>query len=334
MDRQEYYSCDWLEGGIAFAPRGIYACCVCHHGNRGWPYFADFNGGKISAYAVKSGRKLITQGNQTGTYENCKGCPLLVKRPYQEKEYLFDMINLSHSTVCNLRCSYCYLQKPKTGKDWWNNETMINAGKKPINLYPTFCAMIEERLLSPNAVIYWGGGEPVLLQEFDKLLDWTIKFGMSNVIATNCTIFSKSIRDGLLTGKVRISCSIDAGTAETFQRLKKSKSFDNIWKNLSEYAATGGQVEAKYIFLEDNCNENDILNFIKLAKQNRIKRIVCDVDAFDPKISNKILNAISLVRSEAMKGGIAAVIEGSGIVGFPEKDVTCKSQGIKGSVKE
>lgn len=33
--KDEYWSCEWLEGGVLFGLVDLHGCCVAHHTNRG-----------------------------------------------------------------------------------------------------------------------------------------------------------------------------------------------------------------------------------------------------------------------------------------------------------
>ena len=53
-------------------------------------------------------------------------------------------------------------------------------------------------------------------------------------------------------GKVDLIVSVDAGTKEMHERIKEVKTYDSVWKNISEYArvqATPDLVKAKYIII-------------------------------------------------------------------------------------
>ena len=321
-----YYSCEWLESGLTFAPDGLYVCCVLHHSDLGWPKVCDFKGGLLPTEKIREVREKIIKLNQSQQFENCRSCAFLKKKSWDKGNYLIDVINLSHSTHCNLKCSYCYLQLSKTGTHWWNTSAILKSGTTPYKLVPTFRSIIEEKLLSPETVMNWGGGEPLLLEEFDSLFKLTSDYGIRNSIATNGTIYSEVLAQGLRLGRANIVCSVDAGRAETYLKIKERDYFERVWTNLAAYAKYG-HVVAKYIFIPQNSSKKELVAFIRRAHDSGIKEIVCDVDAFSPEFGKKVASLISLARDEADELGLNLSIGGCGAVSFPEKGVDKKSKG-------
>lgn len=322
--KSSYYSCEWLEGGLTFAPDGLYSCCVLHHQDRGWPKICDFNGGPLPVEKIKEVRKKIIQLNQSQQFENCRLCTFLKKRSWGKRDYLIDIINLSHSTHCNLKCSYCYLQLTKTGKHWWDTAEILKSGEHPYELIPTFKEMVAEGLLSPEAVINWGGGEPLLLKEFAGLLKLTLDHGNHNTVATNGTIYSEVLAQGLRAGRAEIVCSVDAGSAALYREMKERDYFDRVWAHLAAYAEYG-HVTAKYIFIPRNSAKKELLAFLQKAHVSGLKNIVCDVDAFSSEYGNELASLINLARTEAEKLGLNLSVGGCGAASFPEKEVQNRS---------
>jgi len=322
---EPYYSCEWLESGLTFAPDGLYACCVLHHGDRGWPKICDFKGGGLPVARIGEVREKIVQMNQSQQFENCRLCTFLKKKSWGKKDYLVDVINLSHSTHCNLKCSYCYLQLSKTGKHWWDTAEILKSGETPYPLVPTFRAMIADGLLAPEAVINWGGGEPLLLKEFEALFELTVDYGNYSTVATNGTIFSEALAQGLRVGRADIVCSVDAGRAEAYLKIKERDYFERVWRNLAAYAEYG-LVTAKYIFIPRNSSKKELLAFFNRAKASGIKNIVCDIDAFNSEYGKDLASLISLARNEAEKLGLNLSLGGCGVASFPEKELGQKSK--------
>ena len=61
--------------------------------------------------------------------------------------------------------------------------------------------------------------------------------------------------------------SIDAGTRETYQKIKGHDFFDKVITNLKKYSESEGDVSLKFIILEGiNDNKEEIDGFIKIAK--------------------------------------------------------------------
>ena len=83
---------------------------------------------------------------------------------------------------------------------------------------------------------------------------------------TNGLIFKQSVYDGLINGAVRWAIvSLDAGTKSTYKKMKLSPKFDVVLENIARYSEAGskggGNCAVKYIFHEDNSNDDDLLGF-------------------------------------------------------------------------
>jgi len=319
------YGCEWLDRGLAFSPRGLHICCVCHHGDRGWLPIADFSGGSIPVQRIRDARASYLEAINSGGLESCQGCGLLEKREWPPAPHLVQVVNLSHFTSCNLSCRYCYLQLEKKCTGWWNDPQGLAAGHHPIALYETFQAMMADGLLAPDAAINWGGGEPTLLAEFERLLGLLVDGGRWNYVATNGVRYSAALAAGLAGGHVGMVCSVDAGTAATFKTLKGHDCFDRVWANLKVYAATGGNVQVKYVVTPLNCNPTDAREFVRLSSEAGVRGLICDVDAFDPLITPAIRQTIQTIRSEAGLRGLQVQLAGCGLASFPEKDLNHES---------
>ncbi|MBN2437568.1 MAG: radical SAM protein [Deltaproteobacteria bacterium] len=313
------YGCEWLDRGLAFSPRGIHVCCVCHHGDRGWLPISDFSGGSIPVQRIREARTDYIRAINAGGLRDCQDCGLLEKKSWSAAPYLVQVVNLSHFTCCNLNCHYCYLQLEKKCTGWWNDPQSLAAGYRPIALYDTFHAMIHDGLLAPDGVINWGGGEPTLLEEFEELLGLLVSSGRWNYVATNGVRYSPALAAGLSDGHVAMVCSVDAGSAGTFKALKGRDFFDRVMSNLKAYAATGGNVQAKYIVTRMNANPDDALEFVRLSAETGVRGIICDVDAFDPEVTPAIRETIQTIRREGRLRGLQIQLSGSGVASYPEK---------------
>lgn len=113
-------------------------------------------------------------------------------------------------------------------------------------------------LVSPDySTVGFAGGETALLP--DSCINAAKTKGYRIGALTNAVKFD----DRLIDGKCSIGpVSIDAGTKETYHRVKGMDAFDEVWKNIRKYRDSGLSFTAKYIFLAENCNETDISGFI------------------------------------------------------------------------
>jgi len=92
--------------------------------------------------------------------------------------------------------------------------------------------------LGINAVQFTGGGEPTTHPKHDLIFQKAIDLGLDLALVTNGTILKNSTVKTLLRSSW-IRFSLDAGTAETYSRVRKvsKKSFDNTLNNIRKMVA-------------------------------------------------------------------------------------------------
>jgi len=276
----EYYSCQFIEGGLLLGFSTLHFCCIPNDVETGVK-ICDFSGGDLPLKTLLAFRESVRSRNQTPErFPNCRKCYFLEKKHWPTKAYPLDHIIFSHFTSCNLRCSYC----PYTKND--------GHGQHPrYSLYPVVKNMIDNRLMAPESSIYWGGGEPTTLKEFGDVLSLLLEYGIrQQKIVTNATKFSEAVSAGLTQGLITVVTSIDAGTPETYTRIRGANLFDRAWDNLSRYAATGGPVYAKMILLPENRSE--IGMFLLEARKRGVTGVIYDIDMLGNDHSEEIIEAV------------------------------------------
>ncbi|MEQ8766172.1 MAG: radical SAM protein [Planctomycetota bacterium] len=202
----EYTSCEWIEGGLTFGPNDVHACCIPNQGGKGgWVKLSPCTQEQApSLVEILRARQELRHQAQSGGHAKCQGCSRLRKQDWS-RPYLVDTLNFSHFQRCNLKCNYCYLEQP----GFVPNET---AWKQPHQLITHLRQLIDQKLLDPRAVVYWGGGEPTILDDFEDLLMALVRHGCSNVINTNGIKYSPAIEAALASRNTIVVCSIDAGS--------------------------------------------------------------------------------------------------------------------------
>ena len=81
--------------------------------------------------------------------------PKLKKKKWSE-EIKINKISIEAHSKCNLRCNYC--------------SEMFYGGLNPsYDLEKMFESFKKNKFFSKNVSVTWGGGEPVLLKNFNKL---------------------------------------------------------------------------------------------------------------------------------------------------------------------
>lgn len=308
-----YWSCQWLEGGLAFAPNNLVTvCCIMHHGKGGMPVLLpDFTEDEIPLEIVLRRRTWVRRKNQDvhDRFPACDGCPLLVKKRWLPRRYWFDTFDFGHFTMCNLKCVFCHTQ-------WEGREQKT---ERP-NLYTAIKGLIEAGHVSPRTRVGWGGGEVSILPEFDKLFRLIHALGSSyQFVNSNGVVLSPALMDALPTRRCHLILSIDAATPETYYHMKGVDAFQRVWKNAAEYARAGKErVFAKMIITERN--KGEAVEFARLAQEAGIRMVFADLDSWNPALDEDIVEAGALLAEECRRRGIWFSAKGrAGALAHPEK---------------
>lgn len=277
-----YYSCVWWEEGITFCPNKLTVCCDSYfYGVKKPIDIVPYYGGAIPIGKILKARQDNRRHGKKKPSSHCFGCHHLQKRAWPSPKQLLRRININHYYQCNLQCSYCYSSGLKG----------YIPKENPYDIYDVIKDLLEKRLLAKNAIFSWGGGEPTLLDCFDKIMQLSFKHEIINLVCSNGVVFSEPLAVLLANNKASLTCSVDAGLAETFTRIKGKAVFDVVWRNLVQYASysvnSRNNVFVKYIFLDLNNNDVDIECFVQTVHKYNLLKIVCDVDAQDVFLEEK-----------------------------------------------
>lgn len=310
--RKPYKSCEWLEGGLAFNRRSLNACLIVHHG-RGFPHLCDFNGGEVDMRKVLAARRRIIAANQAGGYPACRGCPHLVKRRWPQPRRPVRLIGIAQFAHCNIECSYCFLQTQAPAS--------FAAGLDPYPVLPALRALARDGWLDRRPTVDWGGGEPTIYPEFDEALELFTRLGATTWIHTNGTRLPGPIRDGLPTKAIHVLCSVDAGTRQTWQRIKNKDLLAIVWRNLREYVDSGCRVVLKYIMTDENCDQSELTAFVRSAKAIGARELIVDVDYDHPQPTSAVVAGLRRLMRLGIENGFYTRFGSTGANFTPEIEI-------------
>ncbi len=275
---EKYTSCKWLESGVCF-DNGVYGsnvklCCYMSAPGGGNSMIIEgYKGEKIDwgkFFKIKEEYRNIQKSGDT--VPGCRGCVFLEEKEWPQINYINNII-FDHFTKCNCACTYCYTEDDKKKYN----------SLKTYNIYPIIKDMFDKKIIHPGGAIGFGGGEPTILPEFDKLIDLFLKNGFDDMRVPSSGIkYSKMIEKGISTGQLSVVVSIDSSSKETYKRIKQINSFDKVCKNLKKYAKAqknSYNVISKYIIIPNiNDTKEEIDNWLKFNIENNIKIVVIDIE--------------------------------------------------------
>lgn len=132
-------------------------------------------------------------------------------------------IEISPSGACNHRCSFCALDfmeyKPRFLDTAALKERLLEMGR-----------------LGVKSVMYGGEGEPFLHKDMGEIIVHTKQSGIDVGITTNGVLMSPPLAAKILGSTSWIKVSLNAGTAETYAKVHRTKpaDFDRVISNLTE----------------------------------------------------------------------------------------------------
>lgn len=224
---------------------------------------------------------------QSGIQTACDNCPQICEEYYPEKplSWLLNYFCYSH---CNYKCSYCTLRGCE--------DSNFYHGEQPLG------ALLEKfqniGLLSPEyRVILSTAGEPSIHPKRKEFYD--AFNGIELAVNTNGYIFDKDLYHTMQNKRVVLVCSIDAGTRETYAKIKGVDGFAQVKENMQQYSeANTGIVALKYIFIPGvNDTIADVDGFIDFCKNTKIVFVIAAIDFFSiDKITQRTRDMIQRLK--------------------------------------
>jgi molybdenum cofactor biosynthesis enzyme MoaA len=299
----KYKSCKHLESSLYIAPDEIRACCQRFFFNgkmRGDAELLKIKDDKnLPGYnEITKARAQLFNDIQNNKSDQCMGCPQLSltnKKP--DFNGYINHLSIEHHSVCNLRCTYC-------------SETYYGGKKSKYNVSEFVKKLSREKSLKNCKQVVWGGGEPTLDKTFENIvneIEISANPKIYHRVFTNSVRYHESISKFLKNGLIKIVTSIDAGTPETFMRIRGRNKFYDVFQNLEKYSSINAKkITVKYILTEEN------IAFLELEKfvENCIKYKLIDccfqisMNFKNDKLSIAFLKAIIYLMSIFKKNKI------------------------------
>lgn len=264
-----------MESGLRLGQEGIHACQL---GPFSSPiYFTEKEASqkKITKQDLIEKRRWIFELlNDEHSETPCKGCSMVVEKPFKDVRFdLLGHMDLAATTTCNLRCNFC---------GYTTYDSFDEAKYDALSILKEFAP--ED--VTWNSAVDFNGGEPTLLRDFDEHLEYFQSRRTRVFLFTNGLIYKQSVYDGLVDGTVRWAIvSLDAGTKNTYKKMKRSPKYNQVLENIARYSEAGskggGNCSVKYIFHEDNSNDEDINGFCYAMLALRPQEVWLTFD-FDP----------------------------------------------------
>jgi len=208
----------------------------------------------------------------------CKNCRMLTaqKIPDKQPKILSVCVNF-YPSVCNADCVYCNLG--------FSND--MNCNLQEAKKFQLSKFMVQEliklkknNMIAETALISYESGEITIIPDNKILLSYAIdnpdfKF----LISTTAIVYNPLISQIIAQNKESfIRVDMDAGTPETYLKIKGVNKFYKVIENLKKYA-TYGNIQFKYIIIPDmNDDEANLYGAVNVAKELKLKSMVISVE--------------------------------------------------------
>lgn len=273
-------SCRYLENDIVVNNHCLSFCCS-DFGKNSSPY-VEFKGNyELAAKDFILLRDKLICDLSKGIPTSCDGCPSLQSGFYPAKREI-RLYNYGEVGVCNYNCAYC--ASPA--------RHCMKIEENEIDCRRMLSVLESLGLASEDYETDLAVGEITVHPKRGEIYD-TVKHRAS-IILTNASIYDEELA-GILKSRGRLYISIDAGTKETYAKIKGADLFEKVCANLKNYSATVGfaPFELKYIFMPDvNDNEADVNGFVELCAAVGANQVLISYDFNAPFIKETTIIAV------------------------------------------
>ncbi len=243
----------------------------------------------------------------------CRECIRYKKIQEGDITPFFEFINLSlYPSPCQSRCVYCSVQSfRKTRK--------VERGYE--KCFGLIREMRKKGYISQDAFYQVSSGEITIHPYKNEILN--LVQGKRAGFYTNCFIFDMKIAEHLSNNMGSfINLSIDAGTSETWNRVKGRNNYAQVLRVLKQYSECSlspEQITLKYIVLPGlNDNTEDYLGCVRLLKKLgicrlRISRDTSKIYHYEEGYHDRLLSSTKNLVKVCFDNGIETAVTEFGI---------------------
>ena len=224
----------------------------------------------------------------------CAKCNHYVKSNWNFSNQI-RVVNFSvYPSPCQCRCFYCEAnsQDKSQGK---NSAAVVAAYEK---LFDALTLAKKKNIIAPKVTQWIVSSGELTIHPYKKQF-MALTCGDTPIFYSNLFIFDEDIARELHDNpRAKINFSIDAGTAETWHKVKGVNNFNRVLDNLNAYlqaAQNADQVILKYIIFPGiNDSDEDFLSLTEIVKALKIKCLIFSRDMMIYSRSKAALDALSV----------------------------------------
>lgn len=194
-------------------------------------------------------------------------------------------INLTGTTVCNLKCFMCNQFLDPESPKWFMTDEVYD--RVVAELYP-FAKTVQ----------FSAFGEPLMTPKMEQKLDDLIRTNTKLEIVTNATLMMKEsrFREKLLETLELVTFSVDGSTRETYNSIRTGADFDQVMANIRAFAARRKEMPAEK---RPRMNFNYIMMKRTVAEAPRFVEMVHELGG-DEIVFNHLVEFHPTLRDESL----------------------------------
>lgn len=271
------FKCDFLNHALDFEVDTIRHCCQTSHLGGGETVFVEkFDGTNFDWVEIFNIKKELSSQMAAGNIpDKCVGCAYIEEVDEIDSEEYISSVWLNHFNKCNCFCSYC---EKTIGCDEYGYV-------EEYDILPVFREMLDKKILRNGGHIIFGGGEPTILKGFEELLELCYQNDIQRYIVHSSGIkYSPALARGLKSKEIDLIISLDAGTPETYKKIKNIDCFSQVCENIKRYVQEAEnnamRVRSKFIIVpEINDSIEEIDKWYNLSiNELGVKTLTIDIE--------------------------------------------------------
>lgn len=299
--------CPHFNGYINFSIPGIANCC---YGGVKKPYFCEWY---VAGRAIQTSidnflnkqKWYLEQSKLHRIPIFCKDCAFLCSKIPDDAK--FWKVCFSDNYICNAKCIYCDAVHEE------RNQSAI-AAETRFEMYGQFLNQLcVTKSIDSHSMIVIASGE-ITINPYKRILyDALEKTSLPVRAYSNCIQFDPILAEIISQNEAScLQCDIDAGTAETYIKIKGVNRFHGVKNNLKEYLAHDCVIAIRYIVMPDwNDTDEDYNGMVCLLHELGVAEMILSPEYSsmnrDRMSIRKMIFSIARFTDLLDKNGICAI---------------------------
>jgi sulfatase maturation enzyme AslB (radical SAM superfamily) len=186
-------------------------------------------------------------------------------------------VDIDLTNICNQDCFYCNSAEHRKQSPVQKKYTEYI---QLLDKLDTWRSHSPRSYGTTHTITYPGGGEPTLLNGYEKVLEHTIDLGFLTSITTNGSHLN-DLLDNVSVEKINkmawIGIDIDAGSQTKYEEIRRSLTreslFDRVIENARNLVAVGARVDFKALISDCNADETSVRDLFAISKSVGVRQL-------------------------------------------------------------